>query len=214
MIENKNQHGFLHFWILHSSSGLTIFSQKFQNFEMKADAEIMGGFFSALLAFAGEIDGQQISFIQLTDFRIQYCIRPDVVMVALTTNSADPNRTNGLMNHVQDEFHVKYNVKNFSGNISQFSDFAKVTERIFGAETQYLTIIRTRTGSIESYFGQFSKEWKEINDKISQHAYMLKQWGLSNIISINQTIQRDLLDARMKEKAWKQNTARIVGQWV
>jgi hypothetical protein len=201
MTGNENNiEGIYHFWIIHKGSGLTMFSQEFEGLASSSDSDIVGGFLVAILGFAQEMAGQDIDFMQLKDMRISYSIQGDYVMVAITSNSADPDRIRAMLNLVQNKFIEKYSVilAKELHDISKFYDFAKVTEKIFEAETKYLSIIKSRADSLDDYFKNASQEWRELHNKMVEHAYTLGKWSVANKIKINPIIQKDLIAARSK----------------
>jgi hypothetical protein len=189
----------LHFWLIHKSSGITIFSQQFQSFSNEVDSDLVGGFIVAILGFAKEIAQQNIDYMQMSDLRLQYCIQNDFIMAVLTSNQVEISRIQLLLEHVYKKFCDKYgNMTNLNMlcDVRPFQSFAKITEEIFETETKYLTIIRSRAGSVEEYFKQASKEWVQLNETILHKSSAINKWGDANFMKINKEIQRDLIQAR------------------
>lgn len=219
-MENKIV-GISHFWIIHKSSGITIFSQQFDDRLLNIVSEdLIGGFIIAIMGFAKEIANQKIELMRLSELTLHYNIKENFIMVALTTNSVDSSRIRILLDHVQDRFNTKYEKliqAKFITNIAIFHDFAKITEEIFEAETQYLTIIRSRATTIEEYFQQASKDWAALHEKIIEQSHAFSTWGEVNLIKVNKVIQKDLLVARKKYYQMKENKKNIthpMGSWI
>jgi hypothetical protein len=210
-----------HFWIIHKSSGITIFSQQFDNQLTNSGMEdLIGGFLIAIIGFAKEIVNQNVELMRLSEVTLHYNIKDDFIMVALTSNSVDPGRIRILLDHVQDRFHKKYqdSIKSkFITNVAIYHDFSKITEEIFEVETQYITILRSRASSIEEFFQQTSKDWAFLHQKIIDQTKSFSNWGNINLIKINKVIQKDLLEARrnyISLQKSKDITQKKTGIWV
>ena len=98
--------------------------------------------------------------------------------------------------------------------MAKFQDFAKVTEEIFEAETQYLTIIRSRAGSVDDYFQKASQEWKTMHETIVERSYSMNKWSGIDTMKMNVTIQRDLLEFRLRSPNSASSPSTKAGCWV
>jgi hypothetical protein len=220
----SSQEGILSFWIIHKPSGITIFTQQFQKDITQLDPDLIGGFLIALMGFAEELAHQRIDLIQLTDVRLQYAIKQSFIMVVLTGNACDPNRIRILLDHVEINFLKRYKSL-FPGDdslviydLSIFQDFAKETEEIFQAETQYLTIMQSRSKNLEEFFQNSSKQWTELHQKFRDQVKSISDWMDLGVFKINKTIQRDLLIIRRqindRAKIFQKNPQKVLGEWI
>jgi hypothetical protein len=220
----SSQEGILSFWIIHKPSGITIFTQQFQKDITQLDPDLIGGFLIALMGFAEELAHQRIDLIQLTDVRLQYAIKQSFIMVVLTGNACDPNRIRILLDHVEINFLKRYKSL-FPGDdslviydLSIFQDFAKETEEIFQAETQYLTIMQSRSKNLEEFFQNSSRQWTELHQKLCEQIKSVSDWTDLGMFKINKAIQRDLLIIRRqindRAKIFQKNPQKILGEWI
>lgn len=221
----SNQEGILSFWIIHKPSGITIFTQQFgKDTNQQLDPDLVGGFLIALMGFAEELAHQKIDLIQLTNVRLQYAIKQSFIMVVLTGNACDPNRIRLLLDHVETNFLKRYKTLFPEENnriiyeLSIFQEFAKETEEIFQAETQYLKIVQSRTLDLENFFQKSSKQWVELHQKIRDQVKSISDWTDLGLFKINRAIQRDLLILRRQNedrlKMMQTNPQKLMGEWI
>jgi hypothetical protein len=193
-----------HFWIIQKSSGLTIFSQQFRKNALQSDEDIIGGLLMAMIGFTQEAVGQSIDVIQMSDSRFLFSMKSDFVMVVLASNAMESDRIRILLDLIQQKFHEQYReilTEKKLNKLSLFKGFGSVTEEIFQAETQYLTIIKSRAKKVEEYMKSVQPQWKTFHEIIIEQTTARNKWCGLEKFTLNKGIERDLAEVRSKRKS-------------
>lgn len=112
------------FWII-KKSGILIFSKSFV--EYKLEEEILAGFLSALDSVLMDSMEGTIKFINMKKkkFSYDFSIDKDLIFVINTRENTNNVIISRLLREIRDRFYELYcdEVKNFSGNSTQFEPF-------------------------------------------------------------------------------------------
>ncbi len=125
-------------WILERQTGICLFEQTFEANTSKVDADLVGGFLSAITKFCKELVGEEIRRIETPSMCILYHGAEKFIMALLFENSANANVAEGLLNDISQLFALKYATYLEAGqvaNVAVFNDFAAEVERRFDHKT-------------------------------------------------------------------------------
>ncbi len=121
-------------WILDRQTGICLFEQTFEASSGKVDADLIGGFLSAITKFCEELVGEQIRFIETPSMRILYHSAEKFIMAVLVENSANTPVVENMLKEISTLFAQKYAHYLETGklaNVAVFQDFATEIEHRF-----------------------------------------------------------------------------------
>jgi hypothetical protein len=191
------------FWILHKNSGICLFEQKFATMSETFETDLVGGFLIAILGFSEEIVSQEVDYVQLQDLRICYNISDDFVMALITNNNIEPEKANGMLNHVQKKFQEKYQTQiqnKFFSDVTPFRSFATEVEKIFKVETKYVSYFKNRSENLQDYFACAEDNMSKIQT-LMKKSEGFGNWLTKEKITLDSTIKEDAIAFRSKHNA-------------
>jgi hypothetical protein len=125
-------------WILHKASGLCIYTQKFESAEdIDVDADLFGGFVSALLSFSQEVSRgkAQLEEIALGPVKIVYDDADNIIVSIAFNRNASPEFIRDLVSKVTEKFLDRFANSlppdKFDNNITPYKAFAEDIAEIY-----------------------------------------------------------------------------------
>jgi hypothetical protein len=108
-------------WIL-KKDGTTLFNRVYKE---KMNAQLFGGFMSALNAFSSQIDEGGLHNFEIGDKRFIMSKRDDLMFVASFDKKVKAKRASSELERIMKKFLMKYTVElvAWDGNTSTFEDF-------------------------------------------------------------------------------------------
>ncbi len=119
-------------WILERQTGICLFEQTFEGSSNKVDADLIGGFLSAITKFCEELVGEEIRLIETPSMRILYHGAEKFIMVVLVENSVNIAVAESMLNEISSLFTQKYARYLETGqlsNVAVFNDFTSEIEK-------------------------------------------------------------------------------------
>jgi len=116
-------------WIV-NDSGLALFSRVYDE---KINAQLFGGFMSALDSFAHEISDSGVDSFDIRNKRFSFLKRNNILFVANSEKKYKENKVHKELNKIIERFFELYEdkLKNWNGEMDIFSGFQKeITESI------------------------------------------------------------------------------------
>ena len=112
-------------WIL-MDSGIVLFHRVFNE---KIDANLFGGFLSALNSFAEEIAEKGLSNFEIADKKFTIVKNGNYIFIANASTKHNPRKIKDELNNVIKKFFQTYPMNlldNWNGDVSLFSDFKEI----------------------------------------------------------------------------------------
>ncbi|MHA1340609.1 MAG: hypothetical protein ACTSRZ_17915 [Promethearchaeota archaeon] len=120
-------------WILERDTSVCIF--EYNLVQYKYDADLIGGFISAIFSFGNELVKDQIQSIQFKEFTLSVKLIDKIFLIVSFKNSAPIKRINQFINKISNKFIEDFGdaLKNFCGNIEVFSEFLQYLDKILNS---------------------------------------------------------------------------------
>jgi hypothetical protein len=121
-------------WILERQTGICLFEQTFEGSSGKVDADLIGGFLSAISKFCEELVGEEIRLIETPSMRILYHGAEKFIVVLLLENTVIVPVAETMLKEISLLFTQKYATYLETGqlaNVAVFNDFAAEIEHRF-----------------------------------------------------------------------------------
>lgn len=117
-------------YLIKANSGLCLFSRKYGGIDFNED--LIAGFLTALKDFATEVTGGEgiIKVLDMNAYNVCLAFREGLMISAAADKSDDRNLAMKAMAEVLNQFHQKYNLENWDGNIKMFEPFTSIVDDI------------------------------------------------------------------------------------
>ncbi len=210
----------LKFWIIEKKSGICIFQQTFQELAGHVEDDIVPNYLFAVLCLSKEITEQNVSYLQLKDLRFTFNISEKYVMIIVISSEVPHNKTVQRLRVLQKRFEEKYEhvlKKGFSGDISDFNNFAEEVEKIFQSEAIHFQYINKRKEQLKEYFNSQSNKWKMLNQLILTDKENMGKWIGIHKMHIDTQIKKKVIEDHNKSiLSNKKDTKNQVGKgsWI
>ncbi|QEE15940.1 hypothetical protein DSAG12_01767 [Promethearchaeum syntrophicum] len=192
--------------IIHRAASVCIFEQSFNELPGEVDEVVLSGYLVAILALSEEIAKQPINYMQLNTLRISFNVFDKYVMVLITKNEIKYNETLRILQNLSRKFNEKYLVhfeQEFSGNITQFKNFALEVEDLIQMETRYFQYMQERGEKLNNYFQSIDYSWKDLKNGLEKRARILGNWSIRHDLKMDKTLKTTILESRNRGKKMK-----------
>lgn len=117
-------------YLIKANSGLCLFSRKYGGIDFNED--LIAGFLTALKDFATEVTGGEgiIKVLDMNAYNVCLAFREGLMISAAADKADDKNLAMKAMAEVLNQFHNKYDLENWDGNIKMFEQFAVTIDDI------------------------------------------------------------------------------------
>ncbi|HMF31565.1 MAG TPA: hypothetical protein VKK79_09135 [Candidatus Lokiarchaeia archaeon] len=124
---------FKHLWVIARDSGVCIFEAQLDEAERDIDADLISGFFTAILQFSRELSSTDIKSMNMSDGVMLFSAN-DVALFVLWAEADCPTfKAESTLRDLESAFCTKYGdcfAGGWGGNVSEFSDFGQIVEDI------------------------------------------------------------------------------------
>ena len=120
-------------YLIKANSGLCLFSRKYGRIDFNED--LIAGFLTALKDFANEVTGGEgiIKVLDMNAYNVCLAFREGLMISAAADKSDDKNLAMKAMGEVLNQFHQKFDLENWDGNIKMFEPFTSTVDEILDA---------------------------------------------------------------------------------
>ena len=194
----------LKFWIIHRGSGLTLFTQTFEELPGKCDPYVIAGFLFAIANLSTDIAKQNIEFLQMNRLRFTYLLQDKYIMIVVSSKESKQSKIFQLLEQIQIQFEKRY-LKDleseFSGEITDFKFFAGEIELILKTETKYIQYIDRRNKQLKTHFQSKATDWLILKNSLEKKANLFGRWIIKEINPLNKKLKTQIIDSRKKSES-------------
>ncbi|HMF34577.1 MAG TPA: hypothetical protein VKK79_24360 [Candidatus Lokiarchaeia archaeon] len=194
-------------WILHKASGLCIYTQDFQvTQDIDVDADLFGGFVSALLSFSQEVSRgkAQLEEIALGPVKIVYDDAGNIIVSIAFNRKASQEFISDLVTRVTERFLERFANRlppdKFDNNITPFKAFAEDLAEIYQPSAGGI--------GIEATEGQRNSVL--VDEDYSSLSDALRKFLAGNRAASFEALTTTLKGAEAEEKLKVNNTIKMV----
>ena len=206
----------LKFWIIHRGSGLTLFTQTFEELPGKCDPYVIAGFLFAIANLSTDIAKQDIEFLQMNRLRFTYLMHDKYLMIIVSQKETKQSKILQLLAQIQVKFEKRYLKaleSEFSGDVTDFKFFAQEIELILKAETKYIQYIDKRNEQLTDFFKARSPDWLVLKNSLEKSASLFGTWITKDMNPLNKKLKTQIIDSRKKPEP-SENESEKKGSWV
>ena len=190
-------------WILHNPSGISLFEQTFEELDGETDSCVVAGFLFAIANITENITGEKIEFVQMNNLRFSYNLNPQYLLILVCTKESKQSRIIQIVQQIKHKFEKKYLstiTPVFSGNVSEFKEFAKEVESIVNHDTKYFQFIDRRNEQLKEMFQTQANEWLSMKKSLEKKASSFGAWIVKENPEIDQTLSAKITESREKSR--------------
>lgn len=193
-------------WILHNPSGISLFEQTFEELNGDADSCVVAGFLFAIANITKNITRQEIEFVQMHNVRFSYLVHPKYMMIVVSSKETKTSRIIQVMQEIQSKFEQKYLsliTPIFSGNVTEFKEFAHDVETIVNHDTKYFQFIDKRNEQLKEMFQTHANEWLTMKKSLEAKASTFGAWIIKEKGTNDQELVQHITESRKSQKKGK-----------
>lgn len=161
-------------WIIDKEAGICIFEQNFKPMPTEINADLVSGFFIALINFAQEMAGQSIEFLQLKTLRIYFSpIQSFVFALAVSPSPETNDKIYSMIGKIQNRFETRFQTileKGYFGQTSLFDSFATDVEAVVGQKAESTSFLKEKAEEVKKYYEIARNEYNTLKIQLLQRA--------------------------------------------
>jgi len=122
-----------HLWIIAREAGVCIFEASLGELKKEIDADLIAGFFTAILQFAQELSESNVKNIKLGESDLLFSLSEYLLFVLWIDNVSLINPGEKILRELEARFYAKYRPifeSHWNGNVTIFADFTSDIEQI------------------------------------------------------------------------------------